>query len=348
VAAVGAAIRPYLAGRPEPELPPDRLDAAIGAASAALNTSLLIMLDQFEEYFLYSSREPSPRRFADELARCINRADLGANFLIAVREDAYAALGDLFKGRIANVYGNYLHIEHLDRASAAEAIREPLDVYNRQPGVSEQVEIEDGLVEAVLDQVGVNEIADQRQSAANGGGRVATPLLQLVMEAVWKRERAEGSRQLRLSTLQDLRGVGTIVDAQLARALTALDGRERQTAFEMFDYLVTPSGGKIAESVPDLALRTGRSEDQVGIVLAKLDHERIVRPIPAPPGQDPLRFRRYEIFHDVLAPSINRAISTAEEQRRRGSRRWRIAYLVAGFLVLVLAVIGWVIALSGR
>ena len=111
------------------------------------------MLDQFEEYFLYRSREPTPERFADELARCINRADLRANFLIAIREDAYAGLGDLFKGRIANVYGNYLHVEYLDRASAEKAIREPLDIYNSQPGVPEQVKIQDELVEAVLDQV---------------------------------------------------------------------------------------------------------------------------------------------------------------------------------------------------
>ena len=88
------------------------------------------MLDQFEEYFLYRSREPVPERFADQLASCVNRPDLPANFLIAIREDAYAGLGDLFKGRIANVYGNYLHIDYLDRASAEQAIREPLAVYN--------------------------------------------------------------------------------------------------------------------------------------------------------------------------------------------------------------------------
>jgi hypothetical protein len=47
-----------------------------------------------------------------------------------------------------------------------------------------------------------------------------------------------------------------------------------------------------------------------------LDHQRIVRPVPAPPGQDPVRFRRYEIFHDVLAPTINRAIAEHSRQRR--------------------------------
>jgi WD40 repeat protein len=336
--AIRAAIGPYLAGRPEPEVPTDRLDAAIGAASDAVNASLLIMLDQFEEYFLYRSGEPTPERFADELARCINRADLRANFLIAIREDAYAGLGDLFKGRIANVYGNYLHVEYLDRASAEKAIREPLDIYNGQPGVSEPVKIQDDLVDAVLDQVRAFDGdggAAGRVAVANGGGgdRVATPLLQLVMETVWERERAEGSHELRLSTLQDLRGVRMIVDAHLGKALSALGRGERQTALDMFDHLVTPSGGKIAESVPDLAQRTGRSEDQVGGLLEKLDHERIVRPVPAAPGQDPVRYRRYEIFHDVLAPTINRAIATREERRRVRARLRQFAVLALGLVV---------------
>ena len=125
--AVGAAVRPYLGngGMPAPAGGP--LDAVVEAASGAVNASLLIMLDQFEEYFLYRSREPVPERFADELARCVNRTDLRANFVIAIREDAYAELGDLFKGRITNVYGNYLHIDYLDRAAAEKAIRGPLD-----------------------------------------------------------------------------------------------------------------------------------------------------------------------------------------------------------------------------
>ncbi len=337
---VGEAVKPYLADRPLPVLPADRLDLAIEAASGAVNANLLIMLDQFEEYFLYRSREPVPERFADELARCINRTDLRANFLIAIREDAYAGLGDLFKGRIPNVYGNYLHIDYLDRASAEQAIREPLGVYNSQRDTSEQVRLQDDLVEAVLEEVrafgGDADARPGQPAAANGNGniRIATPLLQLVMERVWNAEQAEGSHELRLATLQKLHGVRMIVDAHLTKALDSLSSAERKTAIDMFDHLVTPSGGKIAESVSDLARRTSHSEEQVSSVLAKLDHERIVRPIPAAPGQDPMRFRRYEIFHDVLAPTINRAIAAREEQRRVRRIR-RFAAGVGALLVIV-------------
>jgi len=337
--AVGAAVRPYLGNGAMPAPAGGPLDAAVEAASGAAGAGLLIMLDQFEEYFLYRSREPVPERFADELARCVNRTDLRANFVIAIREDAYAELGDLFKGRITNVYGNYLHIDYLDRASAEKAIRGPVEVYNGQPGVAQPVTVQDELVEAVLDEVRAFGRDGPVSAAAADGGRdrIATPLLQLVMQRVWDTERAEDSAELRLSTLQRLRGVRMIVDDHLGQALGSLSGAEREAAIDMFDHLVTPSGGKIAESVSDLAKRTGHSETQVDEVLRKLDDERILRPVPAAPGQDPVRSRRYEIFHDVLASPINRAIAAREEQRR--IRRFRrLAALAVTLLVVVAAV----------
>ncbi len=56
--------------------------------------TLLIILDQFEEYFLYSAREPEPER-ASRPSSPAASTDPGfaANFLISIREDAYAGLG---------------------------------------------------------------------------------------------------------------------------------------------------------------------------------------------------------------------------------------------------------------
>jgi hypothetical protein len=211
----------------------DAVDAIVGDS----NLTLLLILDQFEEYFLYAATEqPEPGHFADELARCVNRSSVPASFLISIREEAYAGLGDLLKGRIANVYGNYLQIDHLDRASAEKAIREPLNVFNAQG--NGQITIEDALVDAVLEQArtpldgaitgdgrgGVGERRDERF-------RVATPLMELVLETVWEKERAEGSSRLRLKTLKELeRGGLTIVDTYVKEALDDLDPRQRPTS----------------------------------------------------------------------------------------------------------------------
>ena len=348
IAEIAAAVGPFLPGGAAAGLPTERLDQAIEAAAAAADAGLLVILDQFEEYFVYCSHKTTPERFTDELARCINRANLPANFLISIREDAYAGLGDLFKGRIANVYGNYLHIDYLDRESAEQAIRRPLEVYNQQPGIAEPVTISGDLVDAVLREVRVRSAdgdLSADQAPANGNpGRVATPLLQLVMQAVWQRELGHGSHELRLSTLQSLEGVGKIVDTHLKQALGTLDRRDQRTAVDMLDHLVTPSGTKIAESVPDLAQRTHQGEDRVGRIMAKLGQARIVRPVQAPPDKDPVRDRRYEILHDALVPAINHKVAARDVQRRTRRIRRFAALTVLLFLTasaLVVAALLW-------
>ncbi len=113
--AIAAAISPFIQTGSAPPLPRESLADAITVAAAAIDETLLLILDQFEEYFVYTAAEPTPGRFADELSHVINDNQLPAHVLISIREDAYAGLGDLFKGRLANVYGNYLDVAYLDR-----------------------------------------------------------------------------------------------------------------------------------------------------------------------------------------------------------------------------------------
>jgi hypothetical protein len=65
VTAVGAAVRPYLGNGGMPTRAGGPLDEVIDAAVDAAGADLLIMVDQFEEYFLYRSREPVSERFVD-------------------------------------------------------------------------------------------------------------------------------------------------------------------------------------------------------------------------------------------------------------------------------------------
>ena len=159
-------------------LPRESLEDAIDRASQALDATLLLLLDQFEDYVLYRERERS-LVLADQAACCVNRRDMRANILIAIRDDAYAALGDLFAGRITNVYGNDLRIEPLGRDEAREAIVQPVREWNsRHPDHPVQVEPE--LIEVILDEA--------RTPDRDGGGRISTTLMQLIMSAVWQQE----------------------------------------------------------------------------------------------------------------------------------------------------------------
>jgi hypothetical protein len=100
------------------------LAQALQVWTERLNGDLLIILDQFEEYFLYHPQEDREETFAVEFSRAVNRADLRVSFLISIREDALAKL-DRFKGRIPNLFDNYLRMKHLDRESARAAIEKP-------------------------------------------------------------------------------------------------------------------------------------------------------------------------------------------------------------------------------
>jgi WD40 repeat protein len=291
---------------------------------------LYLVLDQFEELFVYHAGGGA---LTDELARVVNRPGLRVNVLIAIRADALAEL-DVFTGRVANVFGNHLPLDRLDREAGRSAIVGPLERYNELVGADDRVEIEPELVDAVLDEVAAGrvEIGAAGQGTAAGAARsdaVEAPFLQLVMERLWEAERDRGSRILRRDTLAAMGGAEAIVRAHLERAVGALASAERDVAARIFNHLVTPSGTKIAHRVGDLALYARIGEDELRPILATLGEERILRPLDG----------RYEIFHDVLADAVA-AWRVRYEARRELERRHRRTLALAALALVSLAVMG--------
>ena len=72
----------------------------------------------------------------------------------------------MFKGRIPNVLGNYLRLDHLEPRAARAAIVEPIRAYNELVEADESVEIESDLVDEVLEQV----VMGRSRSASPGAG----------------------------------------------------------------------------------------------------------------------------------------------------------------------------------
>src|SRR5262249_29594852 len=72
--------------------------------------TLLLVLDQFDEYLQYHADEQKGDRltgFAAELAEIVHDPNLAVNVLISIREDAWARL-DRFEGHIPLLFANYL------------------------------------------------------------------------------------------------------------------------------------------------------------------------------------------------------------------------------------------------
>jgi hypothetical protein len=192
------------------------LDELLKQAADTLDGTILLLLDQFEEYFLYFP-DPGPEGgFDAELARAINRRDADAGFLISMREDSLSKL-DRFRKRITTLFSNTQRLSHLWLGAAKLAVLKPLEVYNTQHPSADgkPVTIEPALVQALLEQVSAGQVSIAQTGGAGqaapqaGETRVEAPYLQLVLERLWSEEMRAGSRELRLPTLEALGGAGT-------------------------------------------------------------------------------------------------------------------------------------------
>ena len=165
-------------------------------------------------------------RSRDELEDLLTRPDLPVHVLLGVRDDALADL-DALKRRLPGLFGNVLRLDHLTRAAARSAIEGPLRAY-AEPRRYRRSTAEDGLVEAVLDQVAAGRIEQHLtgRGLVDEGGRdrrVEAPYLQLVLERLWEVEREQRLDLLRAATLAELGGAEQIVEEHLERALAGLD-----------------------------------------------------------------------------------------------------------------------------
>ena len=282
---------------------------------------ILLILDQFEEYFLYHPSEVGANSFAKTFPDAVNDLELPLHVLISLREDSLAKL-DQFKGQIPKLFANRLRINHLDRAAAIEAILKPVEEFNRRlPEGSRKASVEPRLVHDVLEQVKVGRIHTDEEPVANqtttpaepdGQGEkllVETPFLQLVMTRLWEEESEFNNPPLlRLETLQNLGGASAIVREHLERLMRDLPEAAKDVAAIIFDKLVTSGLTKIAYPVFELT-DSSKVEDHPNDLVTRQDleqllehlsggNQRILRRVAPAPEQlhgDP----RYEIFHEI-------------------------------------------------
>jgi WD40 repeat protein len=327
------------------------LDEVLAKLQAELRGNVLMLLDQFEEYFLYHPEEDTRNTFDAELARTVNRDDLQAGVLIALRDDWISRL-DRFRARIPNLLGNTLRLAYLDASAAEEAIRRPLGIWNeRHP--QDNAGVEDALVEAIIRDVrtgrvsliesaGVGESKSQHQR-----DEIETAFLQLVLTKLWEAERRERGALLRLATYDRLGGAGRIVQTHLNELLDRLPEQGRESCARMFPYMVTPTGSKIAHETDDLVAFTERPRQETVALLSALTAQRVLRRVTPP--------ERYEIFHDVLAPAVldwrahyvqarQETQQRVEERLRaeaRSAKKLRLLALVAVLCAVLAIALAW-------
>ena len=174
--------------------PLERLRAWTERADA----DLLVILDQFEEYF--GDHPDETENLAAELGAAVADRELRVNFLLSMRDDAIAQL-DRLTPWIPKLYENRVEVERLDWPAAESAILRPLERYNELSPAGPHASIDQALVEQVLSGVQAGRLAVGGSGRAGEGGhdeadamdRFEAPFLQLLMEA--RSWRAEADRR---------------------------------------------------------------------------------------------------------------------------------------------------------
>ena len=332
----------------------------IQESSAAFYGKVFFIFDQFEEYIYYHPLESDGYRFDTALASAINDRQISASFLLSLREDGLGKL-DRLRGRIPDLLGNIVRLEHLDRAGAQRAIEKPLEIFSE--GKTFAVEAAPELKETLLEQVNADRLetdeseetdgADLRRG--DGGARYKVVALQAVLTQLWdadvepllgRKGTLTGVVRLKLETLctltknkkePDETEVHCLVRTYFDEKLKLINHDEAEAATEILRGLVRGGGHKRARTVQSLAKETALSKEKVEAVLINLSSEpfTILRALKG--NKETL----YELNHDVMSFAImdwsnrQRLGFHEEELRHRRRRRLTLGLLVTSGMILI-------------
>jgi hypothetical protein len=333
-------------------------------ASEDQGRPVLLVLDQFEEYFLYHPEgDPS---FESELSKLANLERSPVRILLCLRSDGVFLL-DRLRQEIPRVYRSMMAIEALDATAARAAILGPIRQYNNEHSDAPQRHVEEpdeALLEALIQ--GSDHAQILRRLQLGGRGAVEQPharvrvvalFLQLALDALWQHDILDRSngRRLMLEGLLVLAGmagsdsnpnsaVARIAERRVDSVLRRFGPRERANLPDLFDCMITPSGSKIAVRIPeDVTRELGEARARLVLpMLEKLetsDYGRLVHRV----GHAGVP--QFEIMHDAwAAPLLVWTDGERKAQMRvRSNRRWSLivagltaaaAVIIAGLFVL--------------
>ncbi len=328
-----------------------RLRALLDAWEELDGRTLLIVLDQFEEYFQYHSDHKNGDTLAGQLPDLLNRPDAPVNFLFSVREDALSTL-DRFKGAIPGLFDNLVRVEHLSRRAAQDAITKPLDKFNREIREGrlvngtrlQEIHMDPRLAARVVDEV----VSAQDTEQAG----VQASYLQLVMTRWWRQEISDNSREFRVATLERLGGIKRIVGQYLEDTLTTMSPEQQRLAAAAFEFMVTHGGRKIAQSVSELSNNASvrdqstrttlqRVPETLNQIVDTLQRARLLAPVPPPRGSRTGE-SYFEFAHDVVAKAAfewRNSFQRAQELLKTKRRLRRAAVTIAALAVLSIGLI---------
>jgi len=292
--------------------------------------SLVILLDQFEEFFYYQRFSQQREPFIQELAGAIQDPQSAGAFVFAMRED-FAMELQAFKPWFKGIFDNVYRIEKLDLNAAKEAICKPLD----NIGFS----LEPELLEQLLQDLGQRELKERlelpQQSDRQTELFVEPPHLQIVCQQLWLQAQTDADRQIKLGHYQTLGKTQGILTGYFRQKMALLKREQLRLASKAFDHLVSQHGTKRSFPLAELAELLDENESALQQTLNLLQEAVILRRVQRNSSY------WYELYHDIFAKSINDWNRDYKLRQLRWKVAKGVAYALAASAILTLSIDGY-------
>ncbi len=259
----------------------------LAAAMRNMPGSLVIILDQFEEFFIRHSSQIRAD-FIDNLGAVYDAHDMPVKLVISLREDWLAAINEL-EPRIPEIFRTRMRILPLAREQARQAIVAPAE----RLGIAYETDV----VEHLLTDLGMNLHTE-----------ILPPQLQIVCGALY-RGISCSERTITLKAYEQLGGVRSLLRQYLWEELDKLLVEDRRLAQAILEELVTSKETKAVKATSELAYGLHMEAQMLLPVLDRLVRARLVRPLEREDGK-----QSYELAHEYLIREIE--LSDTARQRK--------------------------------
>lgn len=322
-----------------PEISFSTLKELAGFYSSFCRPPLVLILDQFEEFFRYHhNAKKSADSFIEQLVDIIKCEKLPISIVVSMREDFALELNVLKNKLPVTLFENFYRLERLGYDQLKRVISEPLKHIGWK--------YEDGLAEDIIKELseGKIQISTTGDKTANDffENRFELGYLQVVCAFLWEKSKSDKGKIIRHKLYTDYQGVVGILGEYLKGRLDSLSSDERYIAYRFFDFLVGPPGFKVAYTVPTLSHILGIKGRYIESVLNKVVLMRVLRAVKL---SDDIY---YQLSHDMYARLIidwkSKWRSSREYQKAAGRQDKvyrppllnRLSNYIAGGFLLIL------------
>ncbi|MCP4698512.1 MAG: hypothetical protein GY862_16920, partial [Gammaproteobacteria bacterium] len=234
---------------------------------------LVLVLDQFEEFFNYQSYGPHFKPFIKELAAAILDRGAATVFVFSMRED-FALELNAFKPALPTLlFDNFYRLEKLNRDRAKQAIAEPVEHLGYA--------YEEGLLDLLLEDLSRREQIERFGASAAATldipPAVEPPHLQIVCMQLWDADKNNPDKRITRATYEAKGRADGLLNNYFKEQINAFSAEEKRLASAAFDHLVSKQGTKMARPLDELAHTLNVNRTHLGRTLDRLEQARILR-----------------------------------------------------------------------